>query len=100
MFSGSFRVMAGLPLLCCAFNIQNQGFAENDCLAPMMICVRSSFDSGALCPSGRNALRISSLPKRSTSKILLCPLPVVSPYEHFNSPFINVVANRPAGTVF
>ena len=55
MFSGSFRVMAGLPLLCCAFNIQNQGFAENDCLAPMMICVRSSFDSGALCPSGRDA---------------------------------------------
>ena len=80
MFSGSFRVMAGLPLLCCAFNIQNQGFAENDCLAPMMICVRSSFDSGALCPSGRNALRISSLSKREPSKRLMRPLSFVLIY--------------------
>ena len=66
-----------------------------------LFLVRATFrQRRGLCPSGRDALRISSLPKRSTSKILLCPLSVVSPYEHFDSPFIHVVANRPAGTVF
>ena len=32
-----------------ALNIQNQEFAESDCVTPLMICVRSSFDSGAVC---------------------------------------------------
>jgi len=36
-----------------------------------------------LCPSAKDALRISSLPKRSTSKILWRPLPVMSPYGLF-----------------
>ena len=81
-------MVAGAAASCDVRFRQNLRICENDCVALI------------LCPSGRDALRISSLPKRSTSKILLRPLPVVSPYEHFDSPFINVVANRPAGTVF
>ena len=38
-----------------ALNIQNQEFAENDCVAPLMICVRSSFDRRGLCPSAKDA---------------------------------------------
>ena len=38
-----------------ALNIQNQEFAESDCVTPLMICVRSSFDSGAACPSAKDA---------------------------------------------
>ena len=92
-------MVAGAAASCGVLNIQNQESAENDRVAPLMICVRSSFDSGAACVR-LAGMRSEFLPKRSTSKILLRPLPVVSPYEHFDSPFINVVANRPAGTVF
>ena len=46
---GSSRVVAGAAASCGVLNIQNQEFAENDRVAPLMICVRSSFDSGAAC---------------------------------------------------
>ena len=48
-------MVAGVAASCGVLNIQNQESAENDRVAPLMICVRSSFDSGALCPSGRDA---------------------------------------------
>ena len=41
-------MVAGAAASCGVLNIQNQEFAEND-VAPLMICVRSSFDSGAAC---------------------------------------------------
>ena len=46
---GGSRVVAGAAASCGVLNIQNQEFAENDRVAPLMICVRSSFDSGAAC---------------------------------------------------
>ena len=46
---GGFRVVAGAAASCGVLNIQNQESAENDRVAPLMICVRSSFDSGAAC---------------------------------------------------
>ena len=42
-------MVAGAAASCGVLNIQNQEFAENDRVAPLMICVRSSFDSGAAC---------------------------------------------------
>ena len=50
------RVWLRLRPLRYALNIQNQEFAESDCVTPLMICVRSSFDSGrGLCPSAKDA---------------------------------------------
>ena len=46
---GGSRVVAGAAASCGVLNIQNQESAENDRVAPLMICVRSSFDSGAAC---------------------------------------------------
>ena len=46
---GGSRVVAGAAASCDVLNIQNQESAENDRVAPLMICVRSSFDSGAAC---------------------------------------------------
>ena len=50
-------MVAGAAASCGVLNIQNQESAENDRVAPLMICVRSSFDSGAsegfrVCLSG------------------------------------------------
>ena len=42
-------MVAGAAASCGVLNIQNQESAENDRVAPLMICVRSSFDSGAAC---------------------------------------------------
>ena len=42
-------MVAGAAASCDVLNIQNQESAENDRVAPLMICVRSSFDSGAAC---------------------------------------------------
>ena len=39
-------MVAGAAASCDVLNIQNQ---ESDRVAPLMICVRSSFDSGAAC---------------------------------------------------
>ena len=47
-------MVAGAAASCGVLNIQNQESAENDRVAPLMICVRSSFERG-LCPSGRDA---------------------------------------------
>ena len=40
-------MVAGAAASCGVLNIQNQESAENDRVAPLMICVRSSFDSRA-----------------------------------------------------
>jgi len=40
---GGSRVVAGAAASCGVLNIQNQESAENDRVAPLMICVRSSF---------------------------------------------------------
>ena len=42
-------MVAGAAASCDVLNIQNQESAENDRVAPLMICVRSGFDSGAAC---------------------------------------------------
>ena len=42
-------MVAGAAASFGVLNIQNQESAENDRVAPLMICVRSSFDSGAAC---------------------------------------------------
>ena len=49
LWMGGSRVVAGAAASCGVLNIQNQESAENDRVAPLMICVRSSFDSGAAC---------------------------------------------------
>ena len=42
-------MVAGAAASCGVRFRQNLRICENDCVAPLMICVRSGFDSGAAC---------------------------------------------------
>ena len=67
--------------------------------AGLNFCVRAMLrlrHSG--CPPDTDVLKISSLPKRSTSQILMCPLSVnVSPRSHYGVPLRYEVANTTRG---
>ena len=75
-------MVAGAAASCGVLNIQNQEFAENDRVAPLMICVRSSFDSGIFLidfDSGAACVRLAGTrPKDFVSALaecfkILCP---------------------------
>ena len=48
-------------------------FAKIICM-PQILCPSNASTGAVRCPSDTDVLKISSLPKRSTSQILLCPL--------------------------
>ena len=91
-------MVAGAAASCGVLNIQNQESAENDRVAPLMICVRSSFDSGAACvrlAGMRSEFLVclsGALQKFYGARSRLC-----LPTHFFEWSSINVVANTTRG---
>ena len=79
-------MVAGAAASCGVLNIQNQESAENDRVAPLMICVRSSFDSGAACVRLADTKSFGRIPARRTQAAPLskrCPDTKLEPRNHF-----------------